>query len=59
MATGMRATLARIEREADRLRPKNILLLFQGPDGVYRTLEGKVPIKGAMVIHGQPGDDRL
>jgi hypothetical protein len=59
MRIGLRAALTRIEREAERRRPKDIFLLLRGPDGVYRTLDGKHPIKGAMIIYGEPGDERL
>ncbi|WP_199556400.1 hypothetical protein [Sandaracinobacteroides hominis] len=59
MHSGLRATLARLERAADARRPKNILMLFRDEHGVYRTLEGKIPIRGAMVTHCIPGDERL
>lgn len=59
MNTTLRSALRRLEREAERKRPRKILMLFQGADGVYRTLEGGVPIGRALVVHCLPGDERL
>lgn len=59
MHTTLRSTLRRLEREAERKRPRNILMLFQGADGVYRTLEGRTPIGRALVVHCLPGDEKL
>lgn len=59
MQLTLRSTLRRLEREAERKRPRKILMLFQGADGVYRTLDGRVPIERALVVHCLPGDEHL
>ena len=59
MHTTLRSTLRRLEREAERNRPRKILMLFRGADGVYRTLDGGPPIERAFVVHCVPGDEHL